>query len=102
MIAEEWVSLIGYRSATRLFLSYGGKNLHIPKYPKKEHQIALMIGFDALCKLSDAYPSELLFVPRMNDFIAEMRKHIASIDSRSDMHVKKLTRPAAHQVRLFE
>lgn len=66
MTAEEWVSLIGYRKANRLFLKYGGCNVHIPKKPKAEHPLALLLGLETLEKLSDEYPSQLVFVPRMS------------------------------------
>ncbi|MCH9743279.1 MAG: hypothetical protein K0U21_08745 [Proteobacteria bacterium] len=74
MTAEELVSLIGYRKANKLFLKWGGKNLHIPKKPKPEHPIALLLGFETLQKLSDTYPTELIFVPRMNAVISDFQE----------------------------
>ncbi len=76
MIAEEWVSLIGYRKANKLFLRYGGRSIHIPKKPKPEHPIALLLGFETLQKLSDQYATELLFVPRMNAVISDFKESL--------------------------
>lgn len=74
MLAEELVSLIGYRKATKLFLKWGGRSIHIPKKPKPEHPIALLLGFETLQKLSDTYPTELIFVPRMNAVISDFKE----------------------------
>ncbi|OYY06292.1 MAG: hypothetical protein B7Y72_02665 [Mehylophilales bacterium 35-46-6] len=71
MTAEEIVSVIGYRKATKLFLNCGGQNVHIPKRPKAEHAIVRLIGMDSAQKLSDAYAGELLFIPRMNRIIED-------------------------------
>jgi len=72
---EEWVNLIGYRNANRVFLSYGGRSVHVPKFPHAEHPLAKLIGLDMLNKLSDIYPSELLFVPRMNAVLEDFKQY---------------------------
>lgn len=74
MTAEDWVSLVGYRRANRLFLEYGGHSIHVPKFPRPEHPLAVLLGYDRLCMLSDLYPSELLWVPRMNAVLEDFKK----------------------------
>jgi hypothetical protein len=71
MTAEEIVSVIGYRKATKLLLNCGGQNVHIPKRPKAEHAIVRLIGMESAQKLADAYAGELLFIPRINRIIED-------------------------------
>jgi hypothetical protein len=75
MKAEELVEIIGYRNTNKLLLMYGGRSIHIPKRAKKEHKLALLIGFDNLEKLCDQYPTELLFVPRVNLILNDFRQY---------------------------
>ncbi len=70
---EEWVRLVGYRNANRLFLRYGGRSIHIPKRIKEKHPLLVMLGFDAMSNLCKEHASELLFVPRMNRAINDFR-----------------------------
>lgn len=78
MLAEQFVQLIGYEKSTILFHVYGGRSLHIPKKTKPTHQIAQLIGFDALCKLVEAHATELLFIPRVN----KLRKELERIEGK--------------------
>lgn len=74
MTAEEWVNLVGYRKANRLFIEYHGQSLHIPKFPHKDHPLAKLLGLECLERLSDKYPSELLWVPRMNAVLDDFKR----------------------------
>lgn len=74
MTAEEWVNLVGYRKANRLFIEYHGQSLHIPKFPHKDHPLAKLLGLECLEQLSDKYPSELLWVPRMNTVFEDFKR----------------------------
>jgi hypothetical protein len=74
MTAEEWVVLVGYRKANRLFIEYGGHSVHIPKFPHKDHPLAKLLGLECLEVLSDKYPSELVWVPRMNAVLEDFKK----------------------------
>lgn len=74
MTAEEWVSLVGYRKSNRLFIEYHGQSVHIPKFPHKDHPLAKLLGLECLERLSDKYPSELLWVPRMNAVLDDFKR----------------------------
>lgn len=74
MTAEDWVQLVGYRKATRLFIEYSGQSVHIPKFPKHNHPLAKLLGYECLCELSDRFPSELVWVPRMNLVFDDFRR----------------------------
>ena len=76
MKPEEWVAIIGYRNANKLFLKYGGRSVHIPKFPTPEHALARLLGFEILKKLSDMFPSEQVFVPRMNAILDDFRDRL--------------------------
>ncbi len=69
MCHEEWVALIGYSKSTKLFLIYGGRSVHIPKRLKPEHCLTKLLGIEAMQVMCDQYPSELLFVPRIQRII---------------------------------
>jgi hypothetical protein len=75
MKTEELVEIIGYRNTNKLLLTYGGRSIHIPKRAKKDHKIASLIGLDSLEKLCDKYPTELLFIPRINLILSDFRQY---------------------------
>lgn len=74
MTAEDWVQLVGYRKANRLFIEYSGQSVHIPKFPKQNHPLAKLLGYECLCELSDRFPSELVWVPRMNSVFDDFKR----------------------------
>lgn len=74
MTAEDWVSLVGYRKANHLFIEYSGQSVHIPKFPKQNHPLAKLLGYECLCELSDRFPSELVWVPRMNAVFDDFKR----------------------------
>lgn len=74
MTAEDWVQLVGYRKANRLFIEYSGQSVHIPKFPKQNHPLSKLLGYECLCALSDRFPSELVWVPRMNAVFTDFKR----------------------------
>jgi hypothetical protein len=82
MTSEDWVALVGYRKANRLFLEYGGQSVHIPKFPSDSHPLAKLLGYDSLVMLSDKYCSELLWVPRMNAVLDDFKRALGVPRSR--------------------
>lgn len=67
-VLEDLAAEIGLRATVLLAAWWGGKNIVVPNTRPERSVIAKVIGEEAACRLSAAYPGEQIFIPRLNWF----------------------------------